>query len=181
MKEKKSGTQIDSSATTTKKKRVDPSVGTKKKKRGRPTDYTKELGEKICGLMCDGKSVRAIGKMKGMPDAATIFRWAITNEEFYEQYAKAREVQAEKMFEEIIDISDETHGIIKSGAEKKSGAYANGQRLRVDVRKWYLSKVLPKKFGDRQSVVTEDKDGNVLPISGNAITFVNSDGSSKSA
>lgn len=138
----------------------------------RPTKYTEKLAEKICERIASGETVRGIGRDPKMPDAATIFRWAaLDHEGFHEQYARAREVQAENMFEEIVEIADGASDVIKSGAEKKSGAFAQVERNRVDTRKWYLSKVLPKKFGERNVHVTEDKDGNTMPIGGNQIEF----------
>lgn len=127
-----------------------------RKKVGRPSDYSAELAEAICRRIAEGESVRAIVKDEAMPAASTIFRWLLdeTKKEFWEQYARARNIQAELMFEELLDIADETNGIIKKGAEKKSGAYAQSQRLRVDTRKWYLSKVLPKKFGEKLDVTS---------------------------
>ena len=166
MKTKKLGTQV---------KKKGAIVRTTRKV-GRPTAFTPELGTLICEKIASGMSVRAIGRAPKMPDAATIFRWVLTNSEFCEQYEKARAIQAENMFEEIVEISDGAEQVVKSGAEKKSSAYAQTQRLRVDSRKWYLSKVLPKKYGDRQTVTTEDKEGNTMPIGGNVITFAKQDG-----
>ena len=42
-------------------------------------------------------------------------------------------------------------------AGKESGYQLNGEhvqrsKLRVDTRKWYLSKILPKKYGDKINV-----------------------------
>ena len=105
----------------------------------RPTIYTKELGEKICSQIAVGKSVRKMCKSPKMPSASTIFYWLIDEEkkEFLEQYKKARNVEAELMFEELREIADNQEGDVMR------------DRLRVDTRKWYLSKVLPKKFGEK--------------------------------
>ena len=105
----------------------------------RPTIYTKELGEKICSQIAAGKSVRSICKSPKMPSASTIFYWLIDEgkKEFLEQYTQARNVQAELLFEELQEIADNQEGDVMR------------DRLRVDTRKWYLSKVLPKKFGEK--------------------------------
>ena len=105
----------------------------------RPTIYTKELGEKICSQIAAGKSVRKMCKSPKMPSASTIFYWLIDEEkkEFLEQYTQARKVQAELMFEELREIADNQEGDVMR------------DRLRIDTCKWYLSKVLPKKFGEK--------------------------------
>jgi hypothetical protein len=57
------------------------------------------------------------------------------------------------MFEELLEIADDgsndwTIRTNKSGDEYEvaNTEVVQRSRLRIDVRKWYLSKVLPKKF-----------------------------------
>jgi terminase small subunit-like protein len=42
-----------------------------------------------------------------MPDMATVFRWLARHAEFRDQYARAREVQADYLAEEILEIADD--------------------------------------------------------------------------
>lgn len=129
-------------------------------KRGRPSDFTQELADTICNRIANGESLRRICLEEGMPEARTVHYWLIKEEHknFFQQYARARDVQAEVMFEELLEIADGSDKVVKSGAEKKSGAYSQNQRLKVDTRKWYLSKVLPKKFGDKLDLTTDGKE-----------------------
>lgn len=84
--------------------------------------------------------------------------------DFREQYARARESQAEVMFDEILEIADDGSNdfmTVKKGNleyEMENKEVTNRSRLRVDSRKWYLSKVLPKKFGDKLDMTTNGKD-----------------------
>lgn len=137
-----------------------------KKKIGRPTDYTKKLGDEICSLLAEGKSMRTVAEMKGMPDKATIFRWIRTDKDFRHQYARAKEEASELFIEEMIDIADGAEKIVRSGAEKKSSAYAQTQRLRIDTRKWIASKLKPKKYGDKLDLTSKNK-----AIKGNVVVF----------
>lgn len=124
------------------------------KEAGRPRIYTNELGTEICKRISDGESMRKIVKDNKMPSSSSIFRWLLDSEykSFWEQYEKARNIQAELMFEELIEIAD---------ANKQD---VMRDRLRVDTRKWYLSKVLPKKFGDNKNLdITSDGKPIVLP------------------
>ena len=169
------------------KKETIPKVVPKREK-GRPTKYTEALGDEICARLCEGESLLKICRDPKMPNRVTIHRWLLathtneagetvkTFENFCNKYDIAIAVRTDLMFDEIEAIADETNDVIKKGAEKKSSAYASAQRLRVDTRKWYLSKVMPKKYGERQTVTTEDKDGNTMPITGNVITFARQDG-----
>lgn len=86
-----------------------------------------------------------------MPDRTIVHGWVVDDVEgFHHQYARAREIGLENMADEIIDIADAEPGALVTGATD-SGDVAN-KRLRVDSRRWYLSKMAPKKYGDKQTV-----------------------------
>lgn len=107
-------------------------------KRGRPTDYEQSVADEICRRMALGESLRKICRDDGMPDESTVRLWAVSNRNnFYPQYARARASQMEAMAEDIIDIADD-----KSEDPQRA-------RLRVDTRKWLMSKIAPKVYGDR--------------------------------
>lgn len=131
------------------------------KKNGRPTIFNQELADKICGRIAEGESLRRICKDKEMPVMSTILLWIIdgNHKAFSEQYAQARSVQAEKLFEELLEIADESFEAIV-GNDKSDNARVQAKKLMIDARKWYLSKVLPKKFGDKLDLTS---DGKALP------------------
>lgn len=144
------------------------------KKIGRPTIYSKDLALKVCFDLARGKSLRRICEDEDMPNADTIYTWLLdgNHKEFSEQYARARNVQAELMFEEILDIADDGSNdfmTITKGDETynvEDREVTNRSRLRVDSRKWFLSKVLPKKFGDKVDVTSggETIKGNTIVL-----------------
>ena len=107
-----------------------------KRKTGRPTKFSDALAKRICIQIAEGKSVRKICKSASMPSLTTLFRWLDEKPGFRDQYARAREWQAELYADEIVDISD-------------SCADAQKARVRIDARKWTAVKLLPKKYGDR--------------------------------
>ena len=109
-----------------------------KRKAGRQLTYTPSIGATICDRLAAGESLRAICRDRGMPLEQTVRGWVIDGVEgFAAQYARARELQAMRWAEEILDYAD----------DKK--ADANRSRLQVDTRKWLLSKVLPKVYGEK--------------------------------
>jgi len=123
---------------------------------GRPSDYNNEIAGKILGRLANGESLRHICADEELPDKATIFRWLLVHAEFRDQYARAREEQAEYWAEEILDIADDgTNDWVER--ENKYGSkylmvdhdHIARSRLRVDSRKWLMSKLLPKKYGDK--------------------------------
>lgn len=138
-------------------------LDTSKSLGGRPTILNKELGEEICSKIAEGYTLRQLEKLEGMPCKAIILRWAVSNNEeikwFVDQYEKALATRAEVWAEEILDISDdgsndwlERENKDGSTFEAVNHEHIQRSRLRVDARKWLLSKALPKKYGDKQEV-----------------------------
>jgi hypothetical protein len=102
---------------------------------GRPSLYTQELGDQICERLGDGESLLKICKGEDMPSKTTVFKWIHQDADFADNYARAREAQAEGFAEEIVAIAD-TGDIDRI-------------KTQVDARKWVASKILAKKYGDR--------------------------------
>ena len=124
---------------------------------GRPSTYTEAIAAEICDRLADGESLRSICRDKHMPDRNTVHDWAFKDEAFYRQYARARELQAETLVDEIIDISDDG---TNDWMDRQNGdgqvidrvvdhEHITRSRLRIDSRKWFASKVLPKKYGEK--------------------------------
>jgi len=83
-----------------------------------------------------------------MPNRATVFRWLGANVEFCDQYARARESQADALFDEILGISDNT----------QEDADVQRDRLRVDARKWMAGKLRPKAYGEKVDLTHDVAD-----------------------
>lgn len=144
---------------------------------GRPTDYCQEIADTICQRIIEGESVRAICRDPDMPCAAAVFRWLSIHKEFAEQYARAKEEGAESLADEIFDIADDgKNDWMERHGKDDAGWIANGEnlqrsRLRVDVRKWYLSKIKPKKYGEK---IEQNINGN-LGLTVNVVKFSDND------
>lgn len=134
---------------------------------GRPTDYSAELAASICVRLGDGESLRSIGCDQAMPSQSTIYRWLSERKEFQEMYARAREVQADTIFDEMLDIADNAANDYMERSEERGGGYElNGEhvqrtRLRLDTRKWMAAKLQPRKYGDKQLIGSDPE--NPLP------------------
>ncbi|HEZ0613234.1 TPA: hypothetical protein WGQ07_000402 [Neisseria meningitidis] len=128
--------------------------GKEKRPVGRPSKFSQDLAENICEQIAHGKSLRAICAEDDMPSATTVFKWLNENQDFSEQYARARDRQADHYFEEIVEIAD--------SVEADSAAVAKA-RLQVDARKWTLSKLAPKKYGEKTELDVKSSDGSMTP------------------
>ena len=131
----------------------------KNKDRSR-TKYTTALAEKICCELAQGKSLRTICRDNRFPCIKTIYNWLRVHEEFKQLYEGAKQDGCIALAEEMFDIADngtndwmEAHD--KDGnctGYKINGEAVQRSRLRIDTRKWFLSKILPSKYGDKLDV-----------------------------
>jgi hypothetical protein len=136
---------------------------------GRPSSYSKAVGTTICERLSQGESLRRICADKEMPGKSTVMRWLADVPEFRDQYARARELQADYWAEEIIEIADDgTNDYVEK--ENRDGSthqavdseHINRSRLRVDTRKWLMARLAPKKYGDRVTAEHSGLDGTPI-------------------
>lgn len=130
---------------------------------GRPSTYTPEIAAKICERLAAGESLRAICRDDGMPPESTVRLWVVDDVNgFAAQYARARDVGLDVMADEVVEIADAQPGTTDNGATD-TGAVAHN-RLRFDARRWYLSKLAPKKYGERSAMELTGADGGPVQI-----------------
>lgn len=134
-----------------------------KAKIGRPSDYSQDITTAICVRLGLGESLREICRDEAMPAKTTVMRWLAEHAEFRDQYASAREAQADYYAEEIIEISDDgSNDWMKrqnadgSEVEVENREVLNRSKLRVDTRKWLMARMAPKKYGDK---ITQELTG----------------------
>jgi hypothetical protein len=134
---------------------------------GRPTAFTADIAARICERLAEGRSLRDVCSDDDMPAESTVRAWALDNREgFSAQYARAREIGYHSMADELMDISDDgRNDWMERRGEEDAGWVANGEhiqrsRLRVDTRKWMLSKALPKLYGDKIDHTLSNPDGS---------------------
>lgn len=138
---------------------------------GRPSGYSDDIADQICERLADGQSLRSICCDEAMPSQAAVFRWLADPRYaiFREQYTRARETQADALFDEILDIADdgsndwmERHD--DQGGNngwKENGEAINRSKIRIDARKWMAGKLRPKVYGDKTLVGSDPE--NPLP------------------
>jgi hypothetical protein len=139
------------------------------KKAGKTVTFTQQTADVICEHIASGMSLRGICKMNGMPAASTVFKWLNENTKFSEQYARARDEQAETLADEMIDIADgasspvmvEGLPLMVDGKPVMitTSEAINHARLKIDTRKWIASKLKPKKYGDNSKIEVELSTG----------------------
>jgi hypothetical protein len=129
---------------------------------GRPSKFTQELADKICALLAEGWSLTKICTLDGMPALRTVLDWHVQDREgFSAQYTRARQIQAELIADQLFDVSDDESKDVSGELQMPNGVAVQRARLKVDTRKWYLSKMLPKVYGDKLQHTGSDGEGPV--------------------
>jgi hypothetical protein len=121
--------------------------------------YSKEKIESIFSDICNriegGESLKAILRSDNTPSSQTFYKWLDADKNKANQYARATELRTEAMLDEIIDISDNVGQdviTLPDGSEVVNHAVIARDKLRVDTRKWAMSKMNPKKYGDKVDI-----------------------------
>ena len=119
---------------------------------GRPSSHTPEIAAEICERMAKGETLRQICRDDHIPAATTVHGWVKSVDGFSEQYAHAREALIAHWADEIVEIADDgSHDTItdEEGRERPDNEWISRSKLRVDTRKWLLSKLKPGQYGDK--------------------------------
>jgi hypothetical protein len=139
--------------------------------RGRPSGYNREIADAICERLIEGESLRSICRDPDMPHASTVCRWLSGNAPFREQYARAREAQADTLTDEMLDIADDGRNdwVMRQSSDGSTdvaydGDHVQRSKLRIDARKWIASKLAPKKYGDKTAVELTGADGGPIAL-----------------
>lgn len=140
---------------------------------GRPSSFSDEIADRICDGLADGRSLRSICLDDGMPSQTSVFRWLGDDRyaEFRERYARAREAQADAIFDEILDIADDGSNDFEtrqrddgSDYEAFNAEHVQRSKLRIDARKWMAGKLQPKKYGEATTLRHADANGKKLDV-----------------
>ena len=111
-------------------------------------DEIDKIFDSICNRVENGERLRKILESIRL-STQTFYRWKDADESKSKQYARAIELRADLKFESIEeDYSEEPQRDAETG--RIDPAWVNLQRLKIDAKKWELSKMLPKKYGDKQ-------------------------------
>ena len=119
----------------------------------------------ICDKIANGKSVRlSLTEINISWSAFT--RWIEKSEDKRKQYARAMSIRADTLFEELLDIADDGSNdwmTTNKGDIILDSEHVQRSKLRIDTRKWALSKMNPKKYGEKLDVTTDGEKVNTQP------------------
>jgi hypothetical protein len=133
--------------------------------------FSQKLFDTICERIAQGQSLREISKDPDMPSQVSFFKWVGNDEKLAKQYARAREAQADLIFDEILEIADDARNDYMARTEDGEDfqtlnhEHVQRSRLRIDARKWMAGKLAPKKYGDKLEANLNHSGGVRLTVS----------------
>ena len=99
-----------------------------------------------------GASMRTAAEQAQLSSHAAIRRLVANDPHFAAQYTRARELGLDALADQVIEIADD------------QTLDANARRVMMDARRWYLSKLAPKRYGERtEHLLTVTHDVAALP------------------
>ena len=122
---------------------------------GRPTKYSAQCAGEICKRLAQGLSLSKVCLDSGLPSRDTVYKWLTEHADFSDNYTRARELYADRVFDELLDICDDED--LKPQDVQKA-------KLQIDTRKWMLARMSPRKYGDRSALEVSGEGGGPISV-----------------
>lgn len=118
-----------------------------KRTAGRPPSvFRPELATAIVERIAEGETLSQICKSDGMPTPTTFRRWTLAREDLWETFQAARELKADSLFDEALDLSR----LIR---EEPGGAQrVRAHDIAINHLRWAAGKLNPVKYSDRSQI-----------------------------
>jgi len=122
-----------------------------------------EVAEMVVASMVeDGLSLRK-ASARHQISAQTFLRAVAASPALAEQYDRARASVIERLADEVLELAGAPVPKLDNGATDPG--MVRQRQLQVDTRKWFLSKLAPKVYGDRLDVQVSDSRMRARPLS----------------
>ena len=123
------------------------------KKRGRPQSKPdQKIMDALIEHVSEGKTIRAFCRQEGMPCYGTIYSWRLKDEKFAERLARARDIGADAIAEEILEIIDTEPEFAEKASKagisrQRDAAFVQWRKNQGEMRLKLLAVWFPQKFG----------------------------------
>lgn len=116
-----------------------------------------EIEDEIVRRLSDGEPLRSICRDNHMPGWQRVYEWMAADSDFAGRIARAREVGADAIAEDILDIVDDSRNDWMEKNDKNgscigyqlNGDHVQRSKLRAEMRLKLLAKWQPRKYGDK--------------------------------
>jgi hypothetical protein len=106
-------------------------VETKRRRR-----YSPELAAELCERLCEAQGLEVVCAAPDMPSQAAVYQWLRRYPDFAEQFGRARQIQADRLFDRIWTIARHAH----------EGNWRTA-KLQTDTLRWLVGKLAPDRYG----------------------------------
>jgi hypothetical protein len=129
--------------------------------------YAREIADEILDELMSGRTQDEISADPEMPSATTVRKWVRDDVDgFAARYREAREIGYQTIGDQALQIVDDRSNDWVTW-QREDGTVArsldplrvNRALARVSTRRWLLSKMLPKTFGDRPALHAQQPAG----------------------
>jgi hypothetical protein len=141
-------------------------------KLGRPSGFNEDIAREICERLATGQSMGAIAELEHMPTMPTMWAWIRKEPAFFSDYMRAREEQAHVLFDQCLDIADDTANdllVAEDGTVTANTIAVTRAKLRIDTRMRMAAKMSPKVYSERSE--TLGLGGGTVNVQVNAMTI----------
>jgi hypothetical protein len=138
-------------------------VKKRRKKPAPPTPYSDGVAAELCARMAAGESMPQICRDAHMPNRWTVYDWAKKKPEFLARFNEARERLCDYWADEIVAIADDSTKDYQGNGVLDED-HLTRARVRIDTRKWLLSKLKRATYGDSRLVRTQQLDVHGNPV-----------------
>lgn len=114
------------------------------RKIGDNTPYSEEVKDEMLERLARGESLRSICKLDHMPAKKTIIIDWRNHPVWGARYIAAREMQADSLADEVLDITQEAIKKLEAGTAKNG--YDRYVKLRMEALKWSAEHLMPNKY-----------------------------------
>ena len=111
-----------------------------------PSVYRPELAADICERIASGETLRAICTEDGMPRETVFRRWVLKYEDLRTVYRAAREIKADSLFDEGLDLARAI--MSEPGSAQRVRAYD----IAINQLRWAAGKLNPQQYSEKSSV-----------------------------
>lgn len=118
------------------------------------TLLTRDVMEEMCVLIAQGASVHRLTAQPGFPSRETFFSHCREDPWYAKRYNEALQLRGEHFADQIVDMADQA---LEAPTAEKVAAL----KLMVNTRQWVVSRLLPKKYGDKV-IVQGDADNPIV-------------------
>jgi len=130
--------------------------------------YSEELALEICEELSNGISLHKICQRDDMPPPSSIYRWLAEEAFFRDCYARARENAAHTLFDQMIDIADNSSRDLLEDGSANNAAIARA-RLQIETRARVAGKLHVRVYGERIETLPQTVTNNLTILDANSL------------